>query len=166
MFGTPATLIGMAGTALLLASAVPDSFAAQWRSGDATVFKDQIKADRLAPPIAAKARAIVSSVEVIGVSSASVVLRDRNGDILFRTDPVTNTTVVAKDSDLPVITLKETATSPVVRQPVSSDGQDGVPREDRKTMPGCEGPVSPLVKQAQGRAPGLCVVQLKIPSLS
>ena len=169
MFGTPATLIGMAGAALLLASAVPESFASQWRFGDATVLPDQVKADRLAPPVAAKVRTTVSSVEVIGLSNASVVLRDRNGDILFRSDPVTNTTLVAKDSELPVITMKETATSPVVRQPVSSDGQehDATPSEDRrKAMPGCEGPVSPLVKQAQGRGPGLCVVQLETPGLS
>jgi hypothetical protein len=166
MFGTPATLIGMAGTALLLASVVPESVASQFRFGEATLIRDQVKADRLAPPVAATARATVSSVEVIGLSNASVVLRDRNGDVLFRSDPVTNTTLVAKDSDLPVITLKETATSPVARQPVSSDGHP-TPSEDRaKAMPGCEGPVSPLVKQAQGRVPGLCVVQLETPGLS
>jgi len=159
----------MAGTALLLASAVPESFASQFRFGEATAVQDQVKADRLAPPVAAKARATVSSVEVIGLSDARVVLRDRNGEILFRSDPVTNTTLVAKDSELPVITLKETATSSVVRQPVSSDGHehDATPSEDRRqATPGCEGPVSPLVKQAQGRGPGLCVVQLETPAPS
>jgi hypothetical protein len=169
MFGTPATLIGMAGTALVLASAVPERFASHWRFGDATLLSDHVKADRLAPPVAAKARATVSTVEVIGLSNASVVLRDRNGDVLFRSDPVTNTTLIAKDAELPVITLKETATSSVVRQPVSPEGQehDAAPSEDRrKAMPGCEGPVSPLVKQAQGRGPGLCVVQLETSGLS
>jgi hypothetical protein len=166
MFGTPATLIGMAGTALLLAGVVPESFVSQFHFNEATVMTDQAKADRLAPPQAARSRATVSSVEVIGLSNASVVLRDRNGNVLFRSDPVTNTTLVAKDSELPVITLKETATSPVAREPVSSDGQTPPSEEHRKAMPGCEGPVSPLVKQAQGRGPGLCVVQLETPGFS
>jgi hypothetical protein len=161
MIGIPATLIGMAGTAVLLASFVPSGLIGSYHSGPSQAHAGAGKMDRLSPPVPAKERATVSSVELVGVSKAIVILRDRNGTILFRSDPLTNTTLIAKDTDLPVVTLKEEGVSPVVQQPLPSrEGNEPPPPKERaKRVPGCEAPVSPLAGQGRDGLPGLCLVE-------
>jgi hypothetical protein len=166
MIGAPATLIGMAGTAVLLASLAPAAVGHPSTRPDATVaVADSLKGDRIATPVAAKTRASVSSVELVGISNATVILRDRSGAILFRSDPLTNTTLVTKDADLPVVTLKEQGTSPVVQQPIPSreGSETPQPPQGRTTPPGCEAPLSPLASRSlTNRIPGLCLVGLEV----
>jgi hypothetical protein len=161
MIGIPATLIGMAGTAVLLASLAPSGLIGSYHPGQSQAHAGVGKMDRLSAPVPAKERATVSSVELVGVSKAIVILRDRNGTILFRSDPLTNTTLIAKDTDLPVVTLKEEGSSPVVHQPIPSrEGNEPPPPKERaKRVPGCEAPVSPLAGQGRDRLPGLCLVE-------
>jgi len=165
MIGAPATLIGMAGMAFLLASLAPAAVGhPSTRSDASAALADSLKGDRIAIPVAAKTRATVSSVELVGVSNATVILRDRSGAILFRSDPLTNTTLVTKDADLPVVTLKEQGTSPVVQQPIPSrEGSETQPPPRSKTPPpGCEAPLSPLASRSlANRMPGLCLVGLE-----
>ena len=161
MFGIPATLIGATGTAVLLASLAPVALGGNQQASTALAPAHSVKADRISPPIPAQQRTSVSSVEVVGVSNATVILRDRSGAVLYRSDPLTNTTLVAKDADLPVVTLKEESVSPVVRQPVPSREGNEVPatKGRTKSVPGCEAPVSPLASQGRDRMPGLCLVE-------
>lgn len=165
MIGAPATLIGMAGTAVLLASLAPSAVGLPSTGLDPSVaITDSLKGDRIAAPVAATTRASVSSVELVGVSNATVILRDRSGAILFRSDPLTNTTLVTKDADLPVVTLKEQGTSPVVQQPIPSrEGRETQqPPQSKTTLPGCEAPLSPLAHRSlTSRIPGLCLVGLE-----
>jgi hypothetical protein len=162
MIGAPATLIGMAGTALLVASLAPAAVGGRPPGADAVFASGSSKGDRLALPVA-KERSSVSSVELVGISNTTVILRDRNGLILFRSDPLTNTTLVTKDADLPVVTLKEEGTSPVVQRPIQShEGSETPSAPQKKSVPGCEAPLSPLAGRGPSdRMPGLCLVELE-----
>lgn len=78
------------------------------------------KSDRL--PTAAATRQepkIISTVEVVGVRDAAIVYRDRDGRVLYKSDPLTNATVVTKGVVLPEVTVRETLQSPV--RPVATD---------------------------------------------
>lgn len=60
----------------------------------------------------------ITTVEVIGVEDAAIVYRDRLGNVLFKTDPVSNVTVVAKNVMLPEVTVRELAASSVKVVPI------------------------------------------------
>jgi hypothetical protein len=163
MIGIPATFVGLTGTAVLLASLVPVALGGMPPAHSLPAAgAHHAKADRISQPVPAKERASVTSVELVGISNATVILRDRTGAVLFRSDPMTNTTLVSKDADLPVVTLKEEGISPVVQQPIRSreENEPPAPRERAKSVPGCEAPVSPLASQGRNRMPGLCLVDV------
>src|SRR5689334_7387208 len=67
-----------------------------------------MKSDRLAISQPRGATRTVATVEVIGVHDAAIVYRDRDGRLLFQTDPVSNVTVVSKGFVLPQLTVRET----------------------------------------------------------
>lgn len=88
------------------------------------------KSDPLPVARSTTARTPVATVEIVGVRNAAIVYRDRSGNILFKTDPVANVTVVAKNVELPELTLRETAASEVVRMPLEA--------RQSKPLSGCE----------------------------
>ena len=55
----------------------------------------------------------ITTVEVVGVENTAIVYRDPDGNVLFKTDPVSNVTMVAKDVQLPEVTIRELASSNV-----------------------------------------------------
>ena len=72
------------------------------------------RGDRLGPavkpPIAygdVDPSAVVTHVELIGPKGTVVEFRDPQGHIVFRSDPVSNTTVVAKNTVIPSFTVRE-----------------------------------------------------------
>ena len=74
------------------------------------------RGDRLSPvmkaPIAygdIDPASVVSHVELIGPKGTVVEFRDPQGRLVFRSDPVTNTTVVAKNTVIPSFTVVERA---------------------------------------------------------
>jgi hypothetical protein len=70
------------------------------------------KGDRLAVPRPQRGdQGSVTTVEVVGIHDASVIYRDRDGRILFQTEPVSNRTIVSKGVELPQLTLRETSRS-------------------------------------------------------
>lgn len=113
------------------------------------------KSDRIEPARPSAGVATPAVVEVVGLGAATVILRDRTGNVLYRADAAANTTTVAKDADLPVITVKERVDSPVARQPAPSLGAGEGPR--LKT--GCEGLVSSLVAHDVRRIPSRCTAE-------
>jgi hypothetical protein len=90
-----------------------------------------------------------------------VVLRDAAGRVLYRSDPVTNTTIMARDVQLPIVTVKPEPVSPAVEQPLDAQQSTDRPRlRERKGPPlGCEGVVSALADRDASRPPGLCLAQ-------
>ena len=89
----------------------------------------------------------IATIEVIGVSNAAIVYRDRKGQVLFHTDPLSNTTVVVRGVPLPEVTVRETARAPaqpVVIQPEPA-AKSAPPAPTKVKLPdGCEPASSPL----------------------
>lgn len=111
----------------------------------------------------------ISVIEVIGVSDAAVVYRDRNGQLLFKTDPVSNVTVVAKNTVLPEITVKETEIDEVMPVPVEMPKKQQPTAIDspsaKKSIPeGCESAFSNFLVPSQSRIARRCVSSLDGPN--
>jgi hypothetical protein len=118
------------------------------------------KGDRLAAAQLAGAQTKVTTVEVVGVRDTAIVYRDRDGRILFRTDPVANVTLVAKGVALPEVTVREHNEVVPQKLPVVTQGEQRSPvktlqEEDKpKRLVGCDPLVSPLagsLSQVAGR---------------
>jgi hypothetical protein len=167
MFQVPATVVGMVGSAFMVASFAPGAVGhspnretALSAPIAATQIND-LKADRIFAPVVASNRHTVSVVELVGVSRVQVVLKDENGQVLFHSNPDINTTFVSKDTDLPVLTVKEGAGSNVKEQPVSRGASDeGATPKKRTQTHGCIGSVSPLAQAGREVLPSLCVTSL------
>jgi hypothetical protein len=167
MFRTPVTLIGLAGAAFLAGSLAPDSFTiaspAQSQGSNQKVAVAS-KADRLSVPVSSAARQAVSVVELVGVTGATVIMRDRNGEILYRSDPQAGITVFSKNTDLPMVTLKDEMQGQTVQHPAIRRESNEAPLQDqakkRRKLVGCMGDVSPLVRASAERTPSLCLAVL------
>jgi hypothetical protein len=103
------------------------------------------KADRHAVTSMASTPLQVTAVEVVGVGEVAVVYRDRDGNVLFLTDPARNVTVVAKDVVLPEVTVRQKSGDDVKRLPAKPP-QAG--RQDGPATAGCDSTVGtvPLTK--------------------
>jgi hypothetical protein len=170
--GTPALLTGIVGAAFFAGAFVSDILSSQslgtpsQHPGDVRLAQQIVgaaKGDRMARPSPSREQASVSTVEVVGVSHAIVILRDEGGAVLYRSDPKGSTTVVAKNSLLPVITLKEGAGGPAIQHPaIRTEGTETLrppSTQSPRDFIGCAGDVSPLVRASATRGPSLCLVQ-------
>jgi hypothetical protein len=200
MIDTPATFLAMAGAAFVLASYAPTALESKTPlpqdrpqqvaglEARAPLAQERIplatsvtgKGDRLSVPRPApRERSTISIVEIVGLSEATVIMRDRDGTVLYRSDPQSNTTVVAKGTDLPIVTLKEAPAAPGAQQAPSAlepssvqglspkrEGQDSPSGERRPRTIGCETAVSPLARGDTQRVPGRCLAQAEAPSAS
>lgn len=96
----------------------------------------------------------VASIEVVGVQDAAIIYRDRDGNVLYRTDPLTNTTVVAKGVRLPEITVRQDANSATTAVPVDVR----VKESEHHDMPiGCEPAASPIASPHLSHLTGHCI---------
>ena len=164
MLDTPALVIGFTGAAFLIGSLAPVALESRERAA-APALAAVVKGDRLPVVPSVSRRATVSTIEVVGAREVTIVFKDRDGQVLFRSDPLANSTIIAKDVDLPVITLKEepaASTAPVVqRPPPRQEGGDPPPAQPRRSKQiGCEAPVSALARSDASRVPGLCLAAL------
>jgi hypothetical protein len=99
-------------------------------------------------------------VEVIGLRDAAVIYRDRDGRILFRSDPLSNATLIAKDVVLPEVTIRDSSRSPVQPMPVQT--REKAPQPQPTKIPdGCDPSFSPLAVKAN--VTGRCVASLDAP---
>jgi hypothetical protein len=173
MFRTPAMLIGLAGSAFLAGSLAPHAFTtASLAQTEAPVEQPLLgqqvasaaKSDRMGIPLPGSERGTVSVVELVGIGQATVILRGRDGEVLYRSDPEAGTTTFTKNTDLPVVTLKEEMQSPVVQHPVTR--REGTempaqePKKKRRNPVGCVGDLSSLVHSSADRSPSLCLALL------
>jgi hypothetical protein len=109
------------------------------------------KGDRLAAARPAEEQAKVVTVEVVGVRDTAIVYRDRAGHVLFRTDPVANVTVIAKDVLLPQVTVREDSNASPKPTPVKT-----LEERDTGRLVGCDPVVSPLAGSLS-RVSGRCL---------
>ncbi|RAI34502.1 hypothetical protein [Rhodoplanes roseus] len=133
------------------------------------------KSDRL--PTAATTRPeakIISTVEVVGVRDATIIYRDRDGRVLYKSDPLTNATVVTKGVVLPEVTVRETQGSPVrpvatdaipprpamPNQPAASSNEMPKPAGARPRIPeGCDPAASPIAAPQLAHILSKCLVE-------
>jgi hypothetical protein len=111
------------------------------------------KTDSLPVPNTPQTRAEIKSVEVVGVRGASIVYRDRSGNVLFQTDPLANVTVVTKNVELPEVTVREAETTKVERIPADEAQRSEQPR-------GCESEFARPAPEALTRTSSRCVTDL------
>jgi hypothetical protein len=99
----------------------------------------------------------ITAVEVVGVEDAAIVYRDRDGNLLFKTDPVSNVTIVTKGVVLPEVTIRELADSNVQVLPI-----EGIRPTLSPTAPGdgCESSVTAYTAGEElARTPSRCITQ-------
>jgi len=134
-------------------------------AGVATIFtaltstpsESAAKADRLTMNLSAPADDTrIAVVEVVGVRDTAIVYRDREGRVLFSTDPVANVTVVTKNLALPEVTVREAAQSEIERVPVE---KTRAPTNDKPIMQGCESGLSPDISPTVPTGRDRCIVQ-------
>src|SRR5260370_17161392 len=108
MYGlAPYIVGGLAAVLVVDHVAIPSigSAMTDWLGGPAVaanVVERAHKADRLMPARAAAGqRPAITAVEGVGLRDTAVVYRDREGRVLFRTDPLTNATLVSQPVILP-----------------------------------------------------------------
>ena len=158
---------GVLATLGLLGVAVSDPTSLKVSSGFGTPAAgtaDQLdrsrKGDRLTTPLAAGDQVKVTTVEVVGVRDTAIVYRDRDGRVLFQTDPVANVTLVARGVTLPEVTVREHGDAVPQKRPVSPESRQKAPvrtlqeEEKPKRLVGCDPLVSPLagsLSQVAGR---------------
>ena len=123
-----------------------------------------VRGDRITAPVPSSRPAAVSIVELVGVSNAAVILRDQEGKVLYKSDPRSGITTFARDTDLPVVTLKEQGTAPVAQHPIRRQEGNETPQQQKpksRNPIGCVGDVSPLAKASANRMPSLCLALLE-----
>jgi hypothetical protein len=154
----------IAAGAILTSAALAaiNPFQAASRSTTAPTQSAQInrtaKTDSLPTVASSQAPKRITAVEVVGIEGAAVVYRDRDGRVLFKTDPVSNMTVVTKGVVLPEVTIRQMAGSEVRRLPAETVRPILSP-----TSPGdgCESAVTPHTAPAElARVPSRCVTEL------
>jgi hypothetical protein len=151
--------LGLAGAALSVGLFGDDFLAPQTahaapvEAQTVSTVNREAKSDALPVPAHSQERAEIKSVEVIGLRGASIVYRDRGGNVLFQTDPLANVTVVSKNVELPEVTIRETETTKVERIPADE--------ADRSAKPhGCESAFARPAPESLTRMSSRCVTQL------
>lgn len=111
------------------------------------------KGDRLAPPRPdADGDRRIAAVEIVGLRNAAIVYRDGSGNVLFRSDPVANVTIVSKGLVLPEVTIREHRDLPPRRVPVDIPAQPSA-----APVTGCDPVVSPAVTPGLAGMIGRCL---------
>ena len=155
MFHITSSLFGGLAAVTAWALVVP-SFDQASKASHATDNQERVvramKGDRMASPRATVGGGRVATVEVVGVQDAAIVYRDRDGRVLFQTDPLSNVTVISKGFVLPQLTVRETPQStpqPLV-VPHNLDAAPAIPV-------GCDPVASPIAEPALARVTGRCL---------
>jgi hypothetical protein len=171
MYGLAPYLVGGLAAVLVVDHlAIPSvgSAVSDWLGNPAapvSVLDRSHKADRLTPARAAAAgqRPAITAVEMVGLRDTAVVYRDREGRVLFRTDPLSNATLVAKDVVLPEITIRDSGRSTVNPVPIEVPAPARAP-ERAKLPPGCDPAFSPLTLPSLSRLPSRCIAENEHPA--
>jgi hypothetical protein len=104
------------------------------------------KGSQIARPFGIGADAPMIDVEVNGRLDAAITLRDRDGQVIYRADPVAHVTTMAKRG-------AHRPTAPVAREPESK-----APVVQHEAMPdGCEGAFSPYAAPRMAHVIGRCI---------
>jgi hypothetical protein len=120
-----------------------------------TIPERSHKSDRLASRVVSQRKATVTAIEVVGLSHTAIVYRDRDGRVLFRSDPLSNVTLVVKDVALPQVTIRDDQNTDVAPVSVPGAASEPAPLAD-----GCDSAVSPLAAPLLARRASRCVAAI------
>ena len=135
----------------------PSIVAAHAEQPDAApVVNRERKGDRLARPARKDSRRI-STIEIVGVQDVTIIYRDADGRELFRTNPLSNTTITARDIVLPALTVRDSGNSGAAPTTV-----DVPPRRDAELPVGCESPFSPYADPKAPKTAGRCLSEAPV----
>jgi len=153
------------------ASRASTSAAAVLLGTPASHINRAIKGDRGATARPAQTATHIATVEVVGLRDAAIVYRDRDGRELFRTDPVSNVTIVTKGLQLPEVTVRQYNSSVVKPVPVDvlqEQARDRKPPNgrERKLPIGCEPSFSPVAAPSLAHHTGRCMARHETPQTS
>lgn len=165
----------VAGTAVGFSSTLSarDSTAAASREAIAAQIDRTQKSDRLVIGTASNKALPIATVEVVGVRDAAIVYRDRDGRLLYRSDPLNNATLITKGVVLPEVTVREapgrtvqpvSTTVPTKLAPAESVDRHqspGTPKgEARRTRipEGCDAAASPIAAPQMAHILSKCLV--------
>ena len=145
----------------------PAGFAAHAQAGLLTTPERSHKGDRLAPPAASARKVVVSVVELVGARRTSIVYRDRDGHVLFRSDPLRHVTLAVKNALLPQVTIRDDQNTRVAPQNPRVAPQNVAPisapdaaSDPGPLAPGCDSAVSPLAAPLLARKASRCLASL------
>ena len=138
----------------------PGAFAAHAQAGLLTTPERSHKGDRLAPPAASGRKVVVSAVEVVGAHRTSIVYRDRDGHVLFRSDPLRHVTLAVKNAVLPQVTIRDDQNTRVAPQNVAPISAPDAASDPGPLAPGCDSAVSPLAAPLLARKASRCLASL------
>jgi hypothetical protein len=159
LIGGLATLAVMDHLSPPAATASRDNSATTGSERAVTVVNRSQKGDRLA----------ITRHASGGAPDTAIVYRDRDGKVLFQTDPLSNTTVVAKDVMLPEVTVRENHRVVVTTVPIMAPGHTArgpTPSVETSSRPapggprlpiGCDPAFSPLANSASLNFAGRCL---------
>lgn len=138
----------------------------------ASSFNRSAKGDRGAAARPAQATARIATIEVVGLRDAAIVYRDRDGRELFRTDPMSNVTIVTKGLQLPEVTVREDSGTVVRPVPVDDFLNEPAPApkppvsRGPKLPVGCESSFSPVAAPTLAHHIGRCMAKLEMPGIA
>lgn len=112
------------------------------------------KGNRLLPSRPGSNRMRIVGVEIIGLDDAAILYRDRKGKILFRNDPLTSTTVIAKNVELPEVTILDRHDIAVPKSAITPPSAQG-----SKLPIGCDPAFGPLVDTPLRTLTGRCMTE-------
>ena len=138
MFDRSALVVGVTGAVLLAGTLVPVASDSRPEAATRVPASTADGTDSIAPTIG---------------------FGEPDGAILFRAEPMTSTTWIARNGEAPTVTARQAPVAPAVQPaaPARAADDPGARKSPKTRMVGCEGAVSPLVKQQARAMPGLCV---------
>jgi hypothetical protein len=109
------------------------------------------KGSQIARPFGTGPDAPMIDVEVNGRLDAAITLRDRDGQVIYRADPVNHMTTMAKRG----------ARKPIA--PVAREPETKAPAPYEAMPDGCEGAFSPYAQPKMAHVIGRCISSLETP---
>ncbi|MCW5680875.1 MAG: hypothetical protein KF794_01000 [Xanthobacteraceae bacterium] len=146
--GTLLTVSSLAGGGLFAAATAPTQ---------STQINRTLKTDAMQQSAAVQQPRRVAVVEVVGVDDTAIIYRDRDGNVLFETNPVSNVTVITKNVVLPQVTVRETADADVQKMPIEQTRPILSPTRPSE---GCEAAIAPHTEPGLQRAAARCLSKI------
>lgn len=128
-----------------------ESFDARW---NLAAMSSGVKQDRVRPVATPAAQPNIAAIEMVGLDSPLIIYRDREGRLLFRNDPFSRTTTIAKGVVVPDFNIRRNTP----KTPALVPTREGQSSEPEKLPVACESAFSPVAAPKLAHIVGRCLV--------